>query len=138
MITKPPRLSKPCIVRGQPLLPEKIEFAKKLRRNATPVERLFWYGARNNRLGGLHFRRQQPIGAYIVDFYCESTRLAIELDGTSHQLSGSDDAVRDRCLRGLGIKVLRISADDFRREPDMVLGWILECARMRASESARV
>jgi very-short-patch-repair endonuclease len=136
--TKPPRASTRPIVRGQPLSAAKIDFAKRLRRTPTPIESLFWHGVRANRLRGLHFRRQQPIGEYVVDFYCEAARLVIELDGSSHELSGNYDDARDRRLERFGIKVVHVSADEFRREPDMVLGWILECARAGASESSRV
>ena len=67
------------VVRGQPVAPAKVEMAKHLRREMTPDERLFWNEVRNNRCGGLHFRRQQVILGFIVDFYCDAARPAIEL-----------------------------------------------------------
>jgi very-short-patch-repair endonuclease len=89
---------------------EKSRRAKELRGEATPAEACLWEALRGNRLDGLKFRRQQVLRGFIVDFYCESKNLAVELDGSSHD--GGDkrayDAERDEVLSGLGIKVLRL------------------------------
>lgn len=63
---------------------QKIRFARKLRQDATPPERMLWHLLRNRRLGGYKFRRQQPIGPFIADFYCEAASLVVEWDGHSH------------------------------------------------------
>src|SRR5258708_27853937 len=73
------------ITSGQNVHPDKLEFAKQLRRKMTPAERRLWKALRRNALDGLHFRRQQVIEGYIADFYCDAAKLAIELDGAVHQ-----------------------------------------------------
>ena len=89
--------SKPraAIVHGQLVGPEKIQFAKLLRRTMTRPERLLWSALRRSQLDGLHFRRQQIAGDSVLDFYCDTARLAIELDGSSHDLRGERDESRD-------------------------------------------
>ncbi len=69
------------ITRNQAVSSAKVELAKRLRRTMTFEERMLWQAIRNNALSGLHFRRQQVIAGFIVDFYCASARLAIEVDG---------------------------------------------------------
>ncbi|MEX2201669.1 MAG: endonuclease domain-containing protein, partial [Dongiaceae bacterium] len=88
--------------------------AKALRRAMTAPEVLLWQGLRSNRLNGLRFRRQRPIGPYILDFFCASTGLAVEIDGAGHDHpdSARRDARRDAWLRDRGVRVLRIKAQD--------------------------
>jgi hypothetical protein len=69
------------ITRNQAVSSAKVELAKRLRRTMTFEERALWQAIRNNALSGLDFRRQQVIAGFIVDFYCASARLAIEVDG---------------------------------------------------------
>ncbi len=97
----------------------------------TRPERLLWNALRRSQRNGLHFRRQQIAGDFILDFYCDAARLAIELDGTSHDLSGERDESRDAELARLGIAVLRIPNDDLMKDPDSVAGWIAEQAAQR-------
>src|SRR5208337_573404 len=68
---------------GRPISPH-TENARQLRRNATIPERMLWNRLRGGRLAGLKFRRQQPIGPYIVDFFCHEVGLVVEVDGRSH------------------------------------------------------
>jgi very-short-patch-repair endonuclease len=68
--------------------------AKKLRANTTPHERILWRALKEIPLEGTHFRRQAPIGRYVVDFFCPAKRLIIEVDGGHH--NDDDDARRDR------------------------------------------
>ncbi len=82
------------------------DHAKRLRRNMTDAEKLLWRHLRAHRLRGEKFRRQQPIGDYIVDFVHFGARLVIEADGGQHHES-TDDSVRDAWLRGQGFNVLR-------------------------------
>ncbi len=77
-------MGKKNIVTGQRVKKEKLERAKELRRNMTPAERRLWNELRANRLGGWHFRRQQIIDGFIVDFYCHKAGLIIEVDGPIH------------------------------------------------------
>jgi len=64
-------------------------FARQLRRNQTDAERKLWQLLRDRRFAGVKFRRQQPVGPYIVDFVCFEAKLVIELDGSQHGLEAS-------------------------------------------------
>jgi very-short-patch-repair endonuclease len=97
------------IVRGQTVQPSKLLLAKQLRHGMTAAERRLWIALRRNGLDGFHFRRQQVIGGYIVDFYCNTAKLAIEVDGGVHQDQGKYDELRDGVLERKGVHVVRIS-----------------------------
>jgi very-short-patch-repair endonuclease len=99
------------ITSGQKVHPDKLAFAKQLRREMTPAERRLWRALRGNALDGFHFRRQQVIEGYIADFYCDAAKLAIELDGNVHQEQWQYDESRDTAISQLGIRVFRISND---------------------------
>jgi very-short-patch-repair endonuclease len=88
--------------------------ARALRKNSTDAERLIWAALRNHRLKGAGFRRQAPIGPYIVDFVCLAASLVIELDGGQHFESKQEqrDAKRDAFLASKGLRVLRFSNHD--------------------------
>lgn len=90
------------VVIGQKIDSAKVRLAKQLRRNMTPAERLLWQALRRNSVGGLHFRRQQVIAGFVVDFYCHSLGLVVELDGSVHEQQKENDAARDAILAGLG------------------------------------
>ena len=128
----PPRRQSAGIVRGQPISSEKLTFAKNMRREMTPEERALWNELRQNRLNGIHFRRQQVIAGFIVDFYCDAARLAVELDGAYHD--AGYDAHRDRALARLGVKVMRVENAELRRDLARVLDHICErvCERIGA------
>jgi very-short-patch-repair endonuclease len=95
-------------------------------------ETLLWDALRGSRLNGLRFRRQHPIGPYILDFFNASARLAIEIDGASHEDSERirHDARRDAWLASQGVHVLRIPASDVLNNErfDGVLAKIVEAA----------
>jgi very-short-patch-repair endonuclease len=105
---------------------EKLELARDLRRRMTPQEKILWNSLRKDALGALHFRRQQVIAGYVVDFYCASARLAVEVDGNVHLGTTDYDRIRDRALRDMGITTLRISNDEVDRNLDWVLKKIAE------------
>jgi very-short-patch-repair endonuclease len=90
-----------------------------------------WARLRGKGLDGLKFRRQHPIERYVLDFYCPEARLAIEVDGFSHD--GGDQAQRDEkrdaWLNSRGIQVLRIAAEDVMRDADEVAAGILAYIR---------
>jgi very-short-patch-repair endonuclease len=88
----------------------------------TLPEVLLWKVIRGRRLGGWLFRRQHPIGPYVLDFYCPAARLAVEVDGAVHGLAdkAASDAVRDQWLAGRGVRVLRLPATDVLRNMDDV------------------
>ena len=73
----------------------------------TDAEQKLWSTVRNRQLAGLKFRRQVPIGAYIVDFYCHECRLVLELDGSQHLAQLEYDDIRTCFLQAQGIRVLR-------------------------------
>jgi very-short-patch-repair endonuclease len=101
-------------------------FAKQLRSNSTDLERLLWSRLRANRLTGFKFRRQLPIGPYIVDFACCEARLIVELDGGQHAETVLQDASRDDWLGEQGFRVLRFWNNDVLENLDGVLMRILE------------
>lgn len=86
--------------------------AKSLRRQMSLPEVLLWKAIKGRRLQGLHFRRQHPIGPYVLDFYCEAERLAVEVDGSSHDFGDRPerDQRRDAWLLAQGVTTLRLSA----------------------------
>ncbi len=94
--------------------------AKLLRRNMTEAEKRLWYWLRAHRFGGFAFRRQTPIGPFIVDFVSHKCRLVIELDGGEHSESKRDES-RDRWLRARGYCVLRFWNSDVLNNQDAVL-----------------
>ncbi len=101
--------------------------ARGLRSRATFPERLMWGRLRNRRYYGLKFRRQSPIGPYVADYFCESLRLVIELDGRSHVGAEAiaQDARRDAYMLDRGLRVVRYSNDQVLMDIDVVL-WDLK------------
>lgn len=106
---------------------ETLKRARQLRRDTTLPERLLWAALRR-RQTGLRFRRQHPAGAYILDFYCPSARLCVEVDGTHHDMTAPDDELRDRWLEQQGITVIRVAARDVLDDPEAVAAWIADQA----------
>jgi very-short-patch-repair endonuclease len=96
---------------------------RALRRNSTDAEAALWAQLRAKRLAGFKFRRQHPCGPYILDFYCPSKHLAVELDGGQHfePTVRAYDEHRAAFLRRHGIKVLRFQTDLVFREPGAIL-----------------
>lgn len=86
---------------------------KELRNNPTYEERILWNYLKNSQLG-FKFRRQQSIGGYIVDFYCPSKKVVIEIDGEYHNFQKESDRVREIFLSSLGIAILRFSNGSVR------------------------
>lgn len=94
-------------IRGTTL--EVEQAAKKLRQNMTPAEKLLWSALKNKQLEGLRFRRQHPVGNFILDFYCPSRKLVIEVDGKIHGQQIDRDRARTSKLEEYGYKVIRFS-----------------------------
>lgn len=101
------------------------QFAKTLRKDMTDAERLLWRHLRAHRLNDRKFRRQQPIGRYVVDFVHFGARVVVEADGGHHNESSSD-SVRDAWLRSQGFTVLRFWNNDILQNSEAVLEAILK------------
>lgn len=91
---------------------KKAAFAKHLRRNQASAESLVWSELRGRKCGGYKFRRQVPIGKYVVDFLCVTQKLIVEIDGLSHEQSAEYDANRTSVLEAMGYHVIRLTNDD--------------------------
>jgi very-short-patch-repair endonuclease len=103
---------------GAPVPAPETDRARELRKTMTSSEIRVWLYLRRRKLDGWKFRRQHPIGPYVVDFYCPAARLVVELDGDSHD--GSKDEYEDRrqaWLESKGYRVLRLSADYPESDP---------------------
>ncbi|MFT4060003.1 MAG: endonuclease domain-containing protein [Legionella sp.] len=98
--------------------------ARNLRKNSTDAERHLWYYLRANRLG-FKFKRQVPIGEYIVDFVCLENRLIIELDGGQHMDNQIYDTNRTDWLKTHGFNVLRFWNHDIFQQTPLVLDAIM-------------
>ena len=109
---------------GQKVHPAKVAQAKELRDNMTPAERYLWQQVRANRLDGWHFRRQQIIDGFIVDFYCHQANLVIEIDGPIHESQQAADAEREAILTRTGLKVLRFTNREVMGNVRLVLNQI--------------
>jgi len=71
---------------------------------------MLWNALRRKQLGGRKFRRQQPVGPFVVDFYCSTERLVVEIDGPIHETQREEDSVRQQLLESLGLRFVRIAA----------------------------
>ena len=100
--------------------------ARELRKNPTDAERLLWQKLRFWQVDGCKFRRQQPLGRYIVDFVCLQRKLIVELDGGQHAQHADYDKERDGWLRGQGFVVLRFWNHDVHANIDGVMEVILK------------
>ncbi len=101
----------------------KTPFAKALRRQPTDAERKLWWLLRRKRVEGIRFRRQQPIGPYVADFFCAAAKLIVELDGEQH---GTDanleyDEQRTQYLDARGYRVLRLGNHFLLKHPEAAL-----------------
>ncbi|HVT55901.1 MAG TPA: DUF559 domain-containing protein [Xanthobacteraceae bacterium] len=109
------------------------ERARDLRKRLTPQEVKLWVRLRELRALGFHFRRQSPLGSYIVDFECRKARLVIEVDGGQHNLSAGirEDAKRDAVLQSKGYQILRFWNHDVDQNLDGVMSRILDALNGR-------
>ena len=108
------------IVTNQKVIKAKLQRAKELRREMTPAEIILWNELRANKLG-VHFRRQQVIAGFIVDFYCHKAGLVVEVDGDIHDLQQEDDARREKVLREMGLRIVRFGNGEVVRELSTVV-----------------
>ena len=102
----------------------KLKFlARKLRKNQTEAEKILWHKIRKKQINNLSFYRQKIIGNYIVDFYCPSIKLVIEIDGDLHHTDDSKryDEIREQYLKNLGLKIYRVNNIDIYKNLEGVL-----------------
>jgi very-short-patch-repair endonuclease len=99
------------IIIGQRVTKGKVERSRELRRDMTPAEKTLWQELRANKLG-VHFRRQQIIAGFVVDFYCHKATLVIEVDGGIHNLQQETDALREKVLREMGLTIVRFGNEE--------------------------
>ncbi len=104
-----------------------IKFAKAMRHQPTNAEAIIWTALRGARLHGCKFKRQQPIGVYIVDFVCFECELVVEIDGGQHDVS--EDLARTSWLQSQGFRVLRFWNNEVTERKDDVLESIIRALR---------
>ncbi|HEV2364718.1 MAG TPA: endonuclease domain-containing protein [Caulobacteraceae bacterium] len=111
--------------------------ARSLRRQMTPPELIVWQALRGRALDGRHFRRQHPIGPYVLDFYCARAKLALEVDGLHHATDERQerDQIRDAWLERRGVTVFRLTAGDVMGDLDGAM--MALAARLEALEAER-
>jgi adenine-specific DNA-methyltransferase len=101
---------------------------RQLRADSTDAERIVWQRLRAGQLNGYKFRRQHEFGGYVLDFFCSSAKLAVELDGGQHLTDSglAQDGERTRALEAAGIRVLRFTNTQVLTEVDSVLEAIVQ------------
>ena len=99
--------------------PETRQKARSLRHSLTKGEVLLWLELRELKIAGLHFRKQAPIGPYIVDFVCHTAKVVVEVDGDGHETEAGKrhDANRDAYLTVLGYRVIRLDYPEVLANP---------------------
>jgi len=105
------------------------EAARRLRQELTPAESILWQALRGHQLDGLKFRCQHPVGRFILDFYCPSAKLVIEVDGGIHDQQQVYDQARTEKLEAFGYRVLRFTNDQVMKDLSAVLEQISQAAR---------
>ena len=101
--------------------PKLKEIARKLRKNSTKTEIYLWNELKNKKLMGYSFKRQKPIGNYIVDFYAPKLNLVIEIDGITHDFKIESDTIRQEYLQSLPLTLLRFKDSDVRNNLNGVI-----------------
>ena len=92
-----------------------VEVAREFRKAQTPSEALLWQALRGKKLDGRKFRRQQPIGPFVVDFFCASERLIVEVDGPVHETQRVADQQRQQLIESLGLRFIRVLDSEVER-----------------------
>jgi very-short-patch-repair endonuclease len=112
------------IVVGQAVTRPKADRSRQLRRVMTPAEKVLWQRLRNNRLNGRHFRRQQVIAGFIVDFYCYAAGVIVNVDGEVHQQIAVADAERDTIFTARGFVSLHVTNEEVLTDLEAALAKI--------------
>ncbi len=98
--------------------------ARELRQRSTHSERLLWSALRSRGLDGHKFRRQHPVGRFILDFSCPERSLAVEIDGSYHDIAEPLDSNRQKSLESLGVRFVRLPADLVERDREAAVDTI--------------
>jgi very-short-patch-repair endonuclease len=113
-----------------PYKPYLKELARQLRNNSILSEVLLWQELKGRKMLGFDFHRQKPLDSFIVDFYCSALKLAIEIDGDTHNYKFEEDVARQWQLENFGIRFLRFTDLEIKQDMLNVLKtietWILE------------
>ena len=104
------------------------DLARELRSRGTIPERILWNVLKNRQVAGLKFRRQVPIGEYVVDYLCAEASLIVELDGMSHEGRQGYDTKRTKFLQSLGYTVFRVTNDEVLDDVEAVAVGIARAA----------
>ena len=123
------------IVYGQKINPQKLARAKTMRLEMTPTERHLWYGLRGDQQDNYHFRRQQIIDGFIVDFYCHTAGLVIEVDGPIHKAQVIYDKDREQLFAARGLFTLRFMNEEIADELSVCLTKIRQVCHARTDPS---
>ena len=117
----------PRLVISADLRLKMVEVAREFRKEPTRGEEILWEALRAKKVDGVKFRRQQPVGPFVVDFYAPTLRLVIEIDGPVHEYQQEADRARQEILEQLGLKIVRLSAGEVEHSLPTAL------AKIRAS-----
>ena len=120
------------IVTKQKVSTPKLTRAKKFRHDMTAAEAMLWSELRDRKVG-VHFRRQQVIAGYIVDFYAHSYALVIEVDGSVHDAQVDADEKRTNALEKLGLTILRFTNDEVLEDLPAVLKRVIDSLHLKHS-----
>lgn len=101
-----------------------LEIARQFRKEPTKSESILWQALRGKKLDGVKFRRQQPIGYFVVDFYNSTYRLVVEVDGPIHANQVEADRARRDVLEQIGLSVMRVNAGEVEKSLPAVLARI--------------
>ena len=119
----------PRIVVPDEIRQKMIEVAREFRKEPTASEKILWNALRGKKLDGIKFRRQQPVGYFVVDFYNSVHRLVIEVDGPIHQVQKEADQARQEILEMLGLVVLRIQSGIIENNLPLALSLIRDAIK---------
>ena len=106
-------------------IPQVVQAARAMRKEPTPAERVLWRELRDKRFCDVPIRRQHPVDRFVLDFYCPSRKLAIEVDGEIHDHQREHDEERTSTLTMRGIRVIRFRNEDVLDRLD----WVLQILR---------
>ncbi len=117
-----------------------FEFAQENRKKMTPAELILWDALKEKKLDGWKFRKQHPMGSYILDFYCHKAKLGVELDGGYHDMPQQKeyDAKRTAILQDAGISLVRFRNEAVIQDMENVLAEILKALRGRSTQTSPV